>query len=137
MKEANIQTDFGKRNRYPGIFELKLCKGKSLPFDALADHQELALLDISSTKGLYHKISDFPIFTASKARFNRKKPFDCFFLVCQPAYVVVCFYVPRKKKRLYYIRIQDFIEMRNKADRKSITEQMAIEYSEIIEDYLK
>ena len=137
MKESNIQTEFGKRNHYSGVFELKLCKGKSLPFGALAVHQEQALLDISSTRGLYYKISDFPMFAGNKMRYNRPKPFDSFYLICQPAYVVVCFYVPRKKKRLYYIRIQDWIEMRNKTTRKSLTEPMAIEYSEIIEDYIK
>ena len=135
MKESNIQTEFGKRNRSPGIFELKFTKGKSLPFSALADHQKKALLDVSSTRGFYHKLSDFPMFADNKMRFNRPKPWDCFFLVCQPAYVVVCFYVPRKKKRLYYIRIQDWLEMEKRADRKSMTEKMAIEYAEIIEDY--
>ncbi len=136
MKESNIQTEFGKRNKNHGIYELKLCKGTSLPFSALADHQEEALLDISSTRGFYHKISDFPMFAGNKMRFNRPKPFDSFFLVCQPAYVVICFYVPRKKKKLYYIRIQDWVEMRKEAGRKSVTEKMALEYSEIIEDYL-
>ncbi len=136
MKERDIQVMFGHRNKVAGIFELKLCKGKSLPFCSLAEHQERALLAASSTKGLYYKISDFPMFAANKMRYNRPKPFDCMYLVCQPAYVVVCFYEPRKKKRLYYIRIQDWIEMREKADRLSVTEKVALEYSESFEDYL-
>jgi len=135
MKESNIQTEFGKRNKHHGIFELKLCKQASLPFSALAEHQEEALLAISSLEGFYYKISDFPMFSENKMRFNRPKPFDSFFLICQPAYVVICFYVPRKKKRLYYIRIQDWIEAREKVGRKSLTEKAAAEYAEIIEDY--
>jgi len=136
MKEKDFQTEFGKRNKTVGVFELKFTKGKSLPFNALAEHQEKALL-AASGEGLYHKISDFPIFSKSKARFNKPKPFDCFNIANMPAYVVVMFWVPRKKKMVYYITIHDWIEMRKNADRKSVTESMAVEYAEIIEDYTK
>lgn len=135
MKEKNIQTEFGKRNSIIGMFELKLCKGTSLPFSALAEHQEQALLDVSSDIGLYEKISDFPVFAGSKARFNRKKPFDAFFLKNIPAYVVLAFYVPRKKKLLYYIPIANFVKMREESVRKSITEEMAKTYTAHIVDY--
>jgi len=111
MKESNFQTEFGKRNTTVGFFELKFCKGKSLPFSALAEHQEKALL-AAAHEGLYYKISDFPVFANNKMRFNRPKPFDCFYIVAQPAFVVVMFWEIRKKK-------------------------MAIEYSEIIEDYIR
>ena len=43
MKEANFQTQFGKRNSIHGVFELKFTKGKSIPFNALAEHQEKTL----------------------------------------------------------------------------------------------
>ena len=137
MKEAQFQTLFGKRNTTVGVFELKFCKGKSLPFSALAEHQEKALIASAGNDGLYHKISDFPVFSNNKMRFNKPKPFDCLYLIAQPAYIVVMFWIPRKKKKVYYIYIDDWIAMREKADRKSMTEKMAIEYSEIIEDYTR
>ena len=136
MKERDFQTLFGKHNPLLGIFELKFCKGKSLPFSALADHQEEALLAVSSDMGLYHKITDQPVFTDSDVRFTHKKPFDCFKMANIPAYVVVMFWIPRKKKIAYYIRIADWIKMRDEADRKSVTEGMATGYAELFIDCL-
>jgi len=137
MKESQFQTEFSKRNNLSGCFELKFCKGHSLPFSALAVHQERALLDASSEKGLFHKISDFPVFAGSKVRFNRPKPFDCFHLSNINAYVVVCFWIPRKKKRVFYIKIEHWIYMRDHATRKSMTESMAEEVCNLTVDYLK
>jgi len=135
MKERDFQTLFGKHNPLLGFFELKFCKGKSLPFSALADHQEGALLAVSSDMGLYHKITDQPVFTDSNVRFTHKKPFDCFKMAWTPAYVVVMFWIPRKKKIAYYIRIEEWIKMRKEATRKSLTEEMALEYSEAFYDF--
>ena len=134
MKERDFQTQCGKRNIIHGCFELKFTKGKSLPFNSLAEHQEKALLDVAG-HGLFHKISDFPVFANSGARFNRPKPFDCFYLSQTMAYVVVMFWIPRKKKNVYYIKIEDWIRMRDKATRKSATEGMVLKYSTIFEDY--
>ena len=134
MKEKYFQTEFGKRNRVHGVFELKFCKGKSFPFKSVAEHQVKALL-AASKNGLYHKITDQPVFAESKVRFTRPKPFDCFFLKKTDAYVVIMFWVPRKKKNVYYIEIDSFIKMREKADRKSITEEMAVEYASVFKDY--
>ena len=53
------------------------------------------------------------------------------------AYVVVMFWIPRKKKNVYYIKIEDWIEMRDRADRKSATEEMAFKNSTVFEDYTK
>ena len=78
MKESNFQTEFGKRNRVHGVFELKFCKGKSFPFKNIEEHQEKALL-AASKDGLYHKITDQPVFAGSGVRFTKLKPFDCFF----------------------------------------------------------
>ena len=139
MKERDFQTEFAKRNKIIGVFELKFCKGTSLPFSALASHQEQALLDISSSSGLFHKITDSPFFKdpAGKMRFTKPKPFDCFYLAYTPAYVVVMFWQPRKKKKAYYIRIEDWIKLRKHAGRKSMTEEMAAFYAEGAQDYLK
>jgi len=135
MKERDFQTQFGKRNTIHGVFELKFTKGKSLPFNALAEHQETALRAVSGSVGLFHKITDQPVFANSGVRFTRPKPFDCFYLSQTMAYVVVMFWIPRKKKNVYYIKIEDWIEMRDRADRKSATEEMAFKYSTIFEDY--
>ena len=134
MKERDFQTQFSKRNIIHGVFELKFCKGKSLPFNALAEHQEKALLAVSGD-GLFHKITDQPVFANSGVRFTRPKPFDCFFLSQTMAYIVCMFWIPRKKKSVYYIKISDWIEMRERADRKSATEKMFLEHATIYEDY--
>jgi len=125
MKERDIQREFGKRNTIPGIFELKLCKGKSIRWDSVRPHQIDSLLKASSEEGLYHKITDPPIYAGAKTRFNAKRPFDCFLLVNVPAYVVVCFWEARKRKTCYYIRISDYVARRNEADRKSFREDEA------------
>jgi len=138
MKESQFQTEFAKRNQVVGVFELKLCKGKSMPFSALAPHQKQALLDVSSEAGLYHKISDSPFFKDPKGRmrFTCPKPFDSFFLMNIDAYLVVFFYIPRKKKAVYYIRIEDFIRMEHEANRKSFTAEMAEDYAEQVVNYM-
>jgi len=137
MKESNFQTEFGKRNILKGVFELKLCKGKSLPFSSVAKHQEEALIAASSKTGLFHKISDSPFFTDKKMRFTKPKPFDCFLLRDYPAFVVIMWWVPRKKKNVYYIHINDWIILKETAGRKSITEDMAFEACSLSEDYSK
>jgi len=144
MREKNFQAEFKEKNKVFGVFELKICKGSSLPFSALAKHQEEALLKISDGGGLYYKLPDSPVSweknnsgsTSKTVRFTREKPFDCFNLSKIPAYVVVMFYKPRIKKAVYYIPVQAFIEMRRKAGRKSLTEDMARGYSDIITSFL-
>jgi len=136
MREREFQTEFGRRNLVEGCFELKLCKGTSLPFDALKDHQKEALL-ATSGKGLFHKITDQPVFKGSKVRFTRPKPFDCFFLTNTDSYVVVMFWIPRKKKNVYYISIETWVYMVEAAGRKSLNEEMAIEFATFKESYLK
>ena len=131
MKEKDFQADFGKLNRINGVFELKICKGTSLPFDALADHQEEGLVEASIGDGVYHKLSDI-----GGSSGTGKKPFDCFRLQGINAFVVVQFYEFRKKKNVYYIRIQDWIHMRKYAGRKSMTESMAIDEAVIKENYI-
>ncbi len=133
MKEKDFQVEFGKHNKMFGVFELKLCKGKSLPFDCLADHQEKALLDAYSTTGLYHKITDQPFLKGMT--FQRKKPFDCFNLRDVPAFVVVMWWIAREKKMVYYIPIGDWITVRDNCGRKSLTEDMAAKIAPIAFDY--
>lgn len=128
MKESNIQTIFGKKNKVHGVFELKICKGKSQPFNSVKEHQVEALVKASGS-GLYHKISDFPMFAGSKARFNRPKPFDCVFLRDTPAYVVLVWWSPRKPKEVHYILIHDWLGEQAISKRKSITKERSLEIS--------
>jgi len=131
MKEKDIQQIFKMKNKKRGVFELKLCKGISMPFNHVADHQIEALKAVSTDKGLYHKISDSPVSYGGQ-RFTKPKPFDCFVLNNIPAYVVICWYIPRVKREFHYIPIQKFIEKRNNTKRKSITEEMSAEIAEEI-----
>jgi len=122
VKESNIQSILAKKHNLLGVFEVKLSKTKSIRYDAVKPHQVKGLLS-AKKKGLYHKLSDFPMFAGSKTRFNREKPFDFFYLKDTPAYVVICFYEPRVKKICYYIDIEDWIFASDMSDKKSITEE--------------
>ena len=104
--------------------ELKLCKGKSLPFKSVAEHQVQALQQVKNG-GLYHKISDIPTsWVAGDMRYTAKKPFDCLYIK-GAAYVAICFYIPRTQKVVYGIDIDDFVALTCSSGRKSITEDMA------------
>lgn len=121
IKEAQIQTLLAKKHTLFGCFELKLCKTKSIRFDSVKPHQVKGLLN-AKKKGLYHKLSDFPMFAGSKTRFNHRKPWDFFYLKGVPAYVAICFYTPRVEKIVYYIDIEDWIFASEMSDKKSITQ---------------
>ncbi len=123
MTEANIQTLFGRYLQEnwntTNVFELKLEKGASFRFDRLAVHQRKGLLD-AEDNGLYHKISDSPIFAQSMTRFTHPKPFDCIYIK-SPAYVAICFYKPRKYKKLLLVPIKKFITLEANSKKKSAT----------------
>ena len=123
MKEKNIQTLFARVNRptRSEVYELKITKTGRLPFARLAPHQERSLSNIDSSIGEYKKLSDMSA---------DRKPYDSHFLVNVPAYVIVCFYQPRKPKILYFIRIKDFIAFRDRHTMKSMTEEDAKVISE-------
>lgn len=107
------------------VWELKYTKGTSIPFDAVQEHQITALM-AAKWSGLYHKLTDPPIFPGMKTRFNVKRPFDCMFIKMVEAYVVVWFYKPRQPKVFIKIDVEDFIALKHKAGRKSFTEEMAL-----------
>ena len=127
--EKNFQTEFGRRNKHSGLFELKIVKGKSFRFDQLQPHQRRALLNAQGKKGCFHKLSDMSW---------DQKPFDCFNIKNYPAYVVVMFYEIRKKKNVYYVPIYDLnaIEL-IVAPKKRIKEDDVKEAAKFIEDYTK
>ena len=115
MLEKDFQTLFNRWLKYcwtdSGKFELKLTKGKSIPFSSVKLHQELALL---SHKVIY-KIPDDSM---------SKKPFDCFCMTNVTGYVVVMFY-RRGQKDFYMFAIDEWMFLKNTHDRKSITEEDA------------
>ena len=129
MKESQIQTLFSKQNTVYGCFELKLCKGTSIRFDAVRPHQLQALLDVSSNKGLFHKINDMPIFSGDLSRFTNPKPFDCFYLKNIPAYIIVCFYIPRVQKTCYYLSPSSWQLLEITSPKKSIREEELKKYA--------
>ena len=123
MKEKDIQSLFGKKIDQMGVFELKLCKGPSISFSAVSEHQEESLSKVER-EGLYYKISDAPFGHSTGFRFHAPKPFDCFFVKEIPAYVVVVFYRPREKKVAHFVRIGQWLSMKETCGRKSATREM-------------
>lgn len=125
MREKNFQTIWHKYlvdhpPTSPEVHELKLCKRGTFAFDAVKDHQIEGLKRAKT--GLFHKIADSPVSWGSntKMRFTAKKPFDCLWLIGLGAYVVICFYEPRKYKKVFKIEIDHYLKLRNTWVRKSI-----------------
>lgn len=118
MTEAKLQALFARsyRPETSEVHELKLTKSNRLPFSCLRGKQESSLSKIDSPIGKYHKLSDMSA---------DYKPFDSFFLINVPAYIVACWYQPKKPKILYFIRIRDFLTLRDRSSMKSMTESEA------------
>lgn len=94
-----------------GAFELKQATTDSLPYSALAEHQEMALVNVSQGT-LVFKIPDA----------GYQNPFDCFSMHRQPAYVVILY----PSRYFYMIPIDSFVFYRdNRAQRKSLKEEEA------------
>lgn len=129
MTESQMQTffrDYISDNppSLPEVYELKICKERSLAFNAVKPHQEASLK--MATSGLFYKITDPPIFYGGQMRFNVPRPFDCIYFTEIKGFVVVWFYKPREKKVFIKIPIDKFIELRRSITRKSMTEEMAL-----------
>lgn len=136
MTEKVMQTLFGnyRKNNPPletEVYELKICKGTSLPFNHLDDHQALALL-AAEDSSLYHRLTDQPWMKDRPFPFTFKKPFDCFSLVKVKSFVIVWFYIPRTPKVFYKIPIKVWIKERDSCGRKSLTGQRAREIGQPI-----
>ncbi len=130
MRESDMQTLFGKylRQNSPNqteVYELKISRGPSLPFNSLQDHQAKALLEVET--GFFHKLTDPPIFYGGKMRFNVPRPFDCLYVKKALGFVVLWFYHPREQKVFIKIPIKEFLHERDISTRKSITEIRALE----------
>ena len=136
MVEKDMQSIFTKhvKTHLPTTteaYELKICKGTSMPYNQLQPHQEQALL-AAEADGFYHRITDQPWLPDRQYAFTAKKPFDCFALVGIKAFVVIWFYKERQKKVFIKIRIHDFLTARDNSKRKSITEIEARAIGELL-----
>lgn len=99
------------------VFELKQTS-TSLPFDAVKEHQIAALVAASEgNKGLLYKAPDDS---------RGIKPFDFFFSINTPAYVVI-----KYPKHFEVISVGTFILEKNRSKKKSLTSQRAREISTI------
>jgi penicillin-binding protein-related factor A (putative recombinase) len=117
--EANFQTIFNswlrKVYKKTGAYELKIAHKDTLYFKQLEEHQETWLLSVSNGVAVY-KITDDSI---------GYKPFDCFCLAGQRAYVVVLY---PTSKTFYLIPINNFVFYRDhKSKKKSLSEDDAKE----------
>lgn len=129
MQERNMQALYAKylKENPPietEIYEYKICKQKSMGFDRVAEHQIKALTE-AEKGGLYHKLTDQPWMKDRPYPFTYKKPFDAFFVRGVKSYIVIWFYIPRRQKIFYKIRVNDFVNLQQTCGRKSITEEMA------------
>lgn len=122
--EKDFQSTFtswvkANPNMFPTstAFELKLTKGKSLPFNAVMEHQ-ITALQKAKWRGVFHKISDMSF---------GYKPFDAFWLRGAQAYVVIMYYVPQKRHVCYAIDVDVFVKEARGSRRKSLTEERANE----------
>lgn len=114
-REAKFNSEFRKWLKESPLLssaiELKQTTTNSLPFSALAPHQEMALL-ASKHNSLMFKLIDA----------GYQNPFDMFFLVKSGAWVVI-----KYPEGFYVVDIDDFIKERESSDRKSLTEERAKE----------
>lgn len=126
MKERDFQSLFtryvrAKWSRTSAAFELKICKGKSLPFAAVQPHQLAALREAKNGRIAY-KIPD------DSAGY---KPFDSFVLSGALAFVCVMFYA-RGCRRFYLIDIDAWDSEVATSSRKSLTEARAAAIGETV-----
>lgn len=111
--EKHFQGEFGKWIRVekiPGLFELKISHGNTVPFSKF-ESQQLPSLWKCYTEGLYHKESDLSI---------GLKPADCWFMR-ENAYVGIMFNIPTNQKEFYLIHIREVMKLYGK--QKSITKK--------------
>ena len=96
--------------------EVKVTTAKSIPFDAVQEHQLLALNQ--ARQQFYYKIPDDS---------RGAKPFDMFILQNASAYVAVAFLVARVTPVVYLIPVGIWEDLALNSGRKSVTEAMLLE----------
>jgi hypothetical protein len=120
MTEADRTTLFGKfakaRLSKTFSFEAKICKGHSLPFNAVKEHQENSLY-LTKHGAFFHKLADS----------GHQMPLDGVFLYKEDAFVVIFWYQKPGDKRMTIIDIDAWLEEKDKSVRRSITFDRACE----------
>lgn len=127
MRESDLQTKITRYarsmwKRGSVAIEVKITKGKSLPFKSVMDHQVAALLK-AKHGSLVYKIADTGY---------DKKPFDMFILQGSLAFVAVQFYI-RGCKTVYFIDIDVWTNEIAHSHRKSLTEDRAKEIAFVVQ----
>jgi len=115
--EKDFQTAFNRWARYrwdggSAAFELKLARGSSLPFNALAPHQKVSL-----------KLSKHSILIYKAPDLGNLNPFDTFVMQEASAFIAVMF-LPEQKV-FYLIDIDVWCAEEETSSRKSLTEERA------------
>lgn len=108
-KEKNLTADFSaflrkdpraSQIKFTFAVEMKLKRGNaSLHLTRDFQPQQINALLQAARACIYHKMSDQTM---------SLKPFDSFQLCNVPAFVGVCWYIPRKKKVLYMVEVEQF-----------------------------
>lgn len=99
------------------VAECKITKKEYIPFDAVKDHQEIALYRVKH--GIFnHKIADTSY---------SQLPFDLFQMFQQEAYVVIFWNVKRGDKRMTIIPIDEWMREKESSSRKSLTYERSCE----------
>jgi len=126
IDEASRTTLFLKYSKhflnYTFAFEAKICKEKSLSFDAVKDHQ---ITNLYQTK---HSLWNFKIPDA-----GWQNPFDGLQLKMVPSYVIIFWYQHHNDKRFTMIDIDDFCEEKRISIRRSLTFERASEIGKTLE----
>lgn len=125
--EKNFQTDWGKwwKNRFKktGAFELKISDGKSLPFNAVEEHQENSMYVAKHGEFLYKPPDNT----------GYQNPLDSICIYRGLGMLVVMFHAQeRNQKKFVMIDIDAWLKEKNKAKadpklRKSLTLERALE----------
>jgi len=114
-REAKFTTRFIKWckhfKHHTFAFEVKVTRGKSIPFSALMEHQFASL---------YHAKHSYFVWKIPDD--GRQKPFDGFMMFEVKAYVVVYFDRPGNVE-FFMIDIDDWAREREYSERKSLSEE--------------
>lgn len=103
MREKDLQAFMAKYLRqdnikHTSVFEYKIIKHPKKSLNLISDFQpqQIPMLLKAENSALYKKLSDLD---------PTLKPFDAVLIVKAPAYVVALYYTPRKKNRVYFLRV--------------------------------
>lgn len=121
-REASFADRFGRwirsngRLMGSGPYEIKSSRGRDyVPFSAVEEHQEAALLACTTDTGFWYKISD---------ESRGFKPFDGFFFRNSPAFLVFDY-----PEFFAIMHIGSFVRERAASIRKSLTSERAKDIS--------